>query len=99
MMRFGWTNNNGFTGFGMMGGFGGYMMVFFMIVVLALAILGIVVILKFIRSPEGPGDISGERIDQVMPDGRVLQILNEQYASGIISNEDYTAKKEMLMKY
>lgn len=83
MMRYGL----GYGGYGMMGGTGGFIMTLFMLLVLALVILGIVALLRYVK----PGA-------KILPgtDDNALNILKERYARGEINDEEYAAKKTML---
>ncbi len=75
-------------------GFGGgfMMMCLIMAAIAILVILGIIALLRYIR-------ISGHSHRIQFPDTHpAMLILNERYAKGEISDEEYKAKKAELMK-
>ena len=81
-MMYGLYNNYGGWGYGMMGGFGGGLM---MIVFWALLIVLVVWIVK---------EISGRHSNS---DSKALDILKERYAKGEINKEEFESKKKDLI--
>ncbi len=96
-----------FGGFdGHMGGFGGGAMLFGGLIVLALLVVGVVLLVRLLKpkhfgpghtyqnmgnSPQNMGN-SPQNLDSAM------RILNERYAQGEISDEEYATKKTELRK-
>ncbi len=90
MTRFGYAIGHG----GDFGGphiFGAILMCIFMLLVFALAVVGVYALIKHFRHRKHAG-MELPKID------RSLEILNERYAAGEISDEEYTVKKENLKK-
>ncbi|MEI7884917.1 MAG: SHOCT domain-containing protein [Clostridia bacterium] len=95
MMRYGelFTRGGDFGGgYGMMGGAGGFLMVFMMLLILTLTVLSIIGLVKYIRSSSKHDTISGN-----LANDKVLAILNERFALGEVSDEEY-AKKKLALK-
>lgn len=74
-------------GYGMMGYGWGWLM---MIGMFVLTVVGILALLHYIRNPIG----LGSRPPGVKP----LEILNERYAKGELSNEDYQKIKSEILR-
>jgi putative membrane protein len=88
MMRFGM---GGYSGIGML--LGGILVLLVIAVLVALAIVGIVLL---VRHGKSSGKANGSAL---MPNvSQALTVLDERYAKGEIDDEEYTKKKEMLKK-
>lgn len=84
-MRYGF----GTDGYGMMSGPGGFFMGLFMLLLLALMILGIMALLRYLHNSKTPLTHS---------DDTALHVLSDRFARGEINNDEYAAKKALLTK-
>ncbi len=73
----------------MLGGIEGFVMTLFMLMLVALVILGVLALVRYLKLSKQPAPGSGDN---------ALVILNERYARGEINDEEYTAKKALLSK-
>ena len=89
-----------FGGFeGHMGGFGGGAMFFGGLIVLALLVIGVVLIVRLLKPKHFGADHSYQNMGNSPQNlDSAMRILNERYAQGEISDEEYATKKIELRK-
>lgn len=101
MMRFGFDRFDRFDGLGgfcrHMGGLGGIGMFVGGLLVLGLVVLGIVLLVRYARNNSHAAVHPSAGIPSANVDS-ALQILNERYARGEVSDEEYATKKAELRK-
>lgn len=73
----------------MMGGFGGLLMLIFMLALATLMVLGILALLRYLKTG---------RQEELSSGINALEVLNDRYARGEINDEEYTIKKTALTK-
>ena len=82
-------------GSGMMGG-GMFGMGFLWWIVIGLAIVGVVYILRNNTTQQGIGNNSPEQNTDQLPSA--MEILDQEFAKGNLTEEEYLNKKELLIK-
>ena len=85
MMGYGY----GGYGNGMMGGIAGIFMFLVMLFFLVLVVFGFIVLMKNTR---------GHHMNDTTQDDNAMKILNERYAMGEVSDEEYNKRKTELKK-
>lgn len=82
-----------------MGGFGGVAMFFGGLVFLALLVVGVVLLVRFLKPKHVGTDNSFQNAGNAFQNvDSAMRILNERYAQGEISDEEYATKKIELRK-
>ena len=76
-----------YNGYGMMGGWG----IFMMIVLVILIVIIVYAVMKLVQGGSNAGTTSNSRDE-------ALEILNQRYAKGELSDEEYQQKKKILKK-
>ena len=85
MMGYGY----GGYGNGMMGGIAGIFMFLVMLFFLVLVVFGLIALMKYTR---------GHHMNDTTQEDNAMKILNERYAMGEVSDEEYNKRKTELKK-
>lgn len=82
-----------------MGGFGGGAMFLGGLIVLALLVVGVILIVRLLKPRHAGTNSTYQGVDNTLQNvDSAMRILNERYAKGEISDEEYATKKTELRK-